>query len=161
MKARLLRGVVFVVYLVLGSAAFFFLFGTAMFVDIYEGLTGWVIRIVVVGFVGPFFLAMVPSITWPESFRIWCLAYPFPTLAMAALFILSAFGRDGPFAFLFWSSCGAGMVAASLAGGWVGRKRGLPRWRRQRGQCLQCGYDLRGTEHDVCPECGATANRSQ
>ena len=27
--------------------------------------------------------------------------------------------------------------------------------RRKRGLCLRCGYDLRGAEHDVCPECGA------
>ncbi len=26
-------------------------------------------------------------------------------------------------------------------------------WKR-RGCCTKCGYDLRGTEHDVCPECG-------
>ncbi len=28
--------------------------------------------------------------------------------------------------------------------------------RHKRGLCIKCGYDLRGTEHDVCPECGAT-----
>ncbi len=28
------------------------------------------------------------------------------------------------------------------------------RLREIRGKCLQCGYDLRGAEHDVCPECG-------
>jgi hypothetical protein len=28
--------------------------------------------------------------------------------------------------------------------------------RRKRGLCIKCGYDLRGTEHEVCPECGAT-----
>ncbi len=27
--------------------------------------------------------------------------------------------------------------------------------RRKRGLCIKCGYDLRGAEHDVCPECGA------
>ena len=27
--------------------------------------------------------------------------------------------------------------------------------RRRRGACLQCGYDLRHAEHEVCPECGA------
>ena len=27
--------------------------------------------------------------------------------------------------------------------------------RRKRGLCLKCGYDLRGAEHEVCPECGA------
>ncbi len=26
--------------------------------------------------------------------------------------------------------------------------------RRKRGLCINCGYDLRGTEHEVCPECG-------
>ena len=27
--------------------------------------------------------------------------------------------------------------------------------RRKRGHCVKCGYDLRGAEHEVCPECGA------
>ena len=27
--------------------------------------------------------------------------------------------------------------------------------RRRRGRCIECGYDLRGAEHEVCPECGA------
>ena len=26
--------------------------------------------------------------------------------------------------------------------------------RRKRGQCIKCGYDLRGAEHEACPECG-------
>ncbi len=26
--------------------------------------------------------------------------------------------------------------------------------RRRRDQCIACGYDLRGAEHEVCPECG-------
>ena len=26
--------------------------------------------------------------------------------------------------------------------------------RSKRGRCIKCGYDLRGTEHNVCPECG-------
>ena len=25
---------------------------------------------------------------------------------------------------------------------------------RKRGCCIKCGYDLRGAEHEVCPECG-------
>jgi len=28
--------------------------------------------------------------------------------------------------------------------------------RRKRGQCIKCGYDLRGAEHEQCPECGTT-----
>ena len=26
--------------------------------------------------------------------------------------------------------------------------------RRKRGHCIKCGYDLRGAEHEACPECG-------
>jgi len=26
--------------------------------------------------------------------------------------------------------------------------------RRKRGLCVKCGYDLRGVEHEACPECG-------
>ena len=26
--------------------------------------------------------------------------------------------------------------------------------RKRRGRCVKCGYDLTGTEHEVCPECG-------
>ena len=26
--------------------------------------------------------------------------------------------------------------------------------RRKRGRCIKCGYDLRGVEHEACPECG-------
>ncbi|MEE8156294.1 MAG: hypothetical protein V3T53_15175 [Phycisphaerales bacterium] len=34
--------------------------------------------------------------------------------------------------------------------------REVRRWlRKRRGLCITCGYDLRGTEHAVCPECGA------
>lgn len=31
--------------------------------------------------------------------------------------------------------------------------------RQRRGKCLACGYDLRGAEHAVCPECGSGAWR--
>ena len=27
--------------------------------------------------------------------------------------------------------------------------------RRKQGRCINCGYDLRGAEHEVCPECGS------
>ena len=28
--------------------------------------------------------------------------------------------------------------------------------RHKRGRCINCGYDLRGAEHDRCPECGVS-----
>ncbi len=31
--------------------------------------------------------------------------------------------------------------------------------RRKRGHCIKCGYDLRGAEHEACPECGAARDR--
>ena len=30
--------------------------------------------------------------------------------------------------------------------------------RRKRGLCIKCGYDLRGAEHEVCPECGVSCD---
>lgn len=32
--------------------------------------------------------------------------------------------------------------------------------RKQPGLCINCGYDLRGADHAVCPECGAAAPRA-
>ena len=51
-----------------------------------------------------------------------------------------------------------GLVAmvAGLAGvtWWLWNSIESPRYRRMaRGECAQCGYDLRGVE-GVCPECG-------
>ena len=37
----------------------------------------------------------------------------------------------------------------------------LRRWRRRRrGLCLKCGYDLTGNVTGICPECGASGERS-
>jgi len=35
-------------------------------------------------------------------------------------------------------------------------RRRRRRWRRIRGKCVHCGYDVRGVLHDRCPECGKT-----
>ncbi|MEE9129212.1 MAG: hypothetical protein V3T84_04275 [Phycisphaerales bacterium] len=61
--------------------------------------------------------------------------------------------RPRPFGFLVNSL----LYAAAF---WllVGGPREVRRWlRKRRGLCIKCGYDLRGTEHEVCPECGARA----
>jgi len=31
--------------------------------------------------------------------------------------------------------------------------------RRRPGLCIKCGYDLRGADHKVCPECGSPPPR--
>jgi hypothetical protein len=41
---------------------------------------------------------------------------------------------------------------------WGVRRGRWMRWRR-RGWCLACGYDLRGSEGDRCPECGEEKRR--
>ena len=42
---------------------------------------------------------------------------------------------------------------------WLTRRdRDLRTRRRWRGLCSNCGYDLRGNESGVCPECGFTFN---
>jgi hypothetical protein len=41
------------------------------------------------------------------------------------------------------------------------RLRPVERWRRRRGLCALCGYDLRGRPNaPACPECGAAASRA-
>jgi len=45
----------------------------------------------------------------------------------------------------------ATVMFVSLTGAAAVRRR----WRRRRGRCTLCGYDLRGTASAVCPECGA------
>ena len=40
----------------------------------------------------------------------------------------------------------------------VDRRTGLRRRRRRLGQCLHCGYSLRGNVSGICPECGLPAS---
>lgn len=44
-----------------------------------------------------------------------------------------------------------GLIVASIDVG-IPAARGV--WRRRRGLCAGCGYDLRGSDGGVCPECG-------
>jgi hypothetical protein len=44
----------------------------------------------------------------------------------------------------------AAFIGISITGALAGRRV----IRRARGHCINCGYDLRGAEHEVCPECG-------
>ena len=39
---------------------------------------------------------------------------------------------------------------------WARRRR-----RAKQGLCIRCGYDLQGTDHEVCPECGDPTSRSR
>ena len=56
----------------------------------------------------------------------------------------------------WWYQISLWVIAAALAAPpllrispWARRRR-----RRERGQCVACGYDLRGLTSDRCPECG-------
>ena len=44
-----------------------------------------------------------------------------------------------------------GSVIALSFVGWIQGRRAI---RRRSGRCPKCAYDLRGAEHEVCPECG-------
>jgi hypothetical protein len=72
-----------------------------------------------------------------------------PTTTPYGLYERSEYGVLAPTWFI--ALTGAAMTyfpARSLR-----RERRL-RHRRAAGQCLACGYDLRGAEHECCPECG-------
>ena len=58
--------------------------------------------------------------------------------------------RPQPFGFLVNSLLYAAAIWLLVVG-----PRDVRRWlRKRRGHCINCGYDLRGAEHEVCPECG-------
>jgi hypothetical protein len=49
-------------------------------------------------------------------------------------------------------------LLTALPGMWL-RRDARRRRRAANGQCVPCGYDLRGAEHERCPECGAVVER--
>jgi hypothetical protein len=49
-----------------------------------------------------------------------------------------------------------GLIFALLPGVWL-TARGRRFYRRRRGRCVACGYELRGNVSGVCPECGRVA----
>jgi hypothetical protein len=51
-------------------------------------------------------------------------------------------------------------LLAGAASGWVNRSSLREEaQRRSHGQCIFCGYDLRGSPEDRCSECGRPAGR--
>jgi len=84
-----------------------------------------------------------------------------PTMDVDGLHLSPDLQRFGPGAYLPLRFIWPGALIDSAIFGWfyfsifafpgiVIRSR-----RRQRGACPRCGYDLRGAEHEKCPECGA------
>ena len=56
-----------------------------------------------------------------------------------------------PIAFLANTSVYAALLWLVTPGPFILRRA----IRRKRGRCISCAYDLRGTDHAACPECGA------
>lgn len=57
---------------------------------------------------------------------------------------------------LFWlPTLLLALLVAISASPWARRRS-----RAKQGLCIQCGYDLSGTDHDACPECGAEVVRA-
>lgn len=48
----------------------------------------------------------------------------------------------------------AGIAFVSVCAGSFGAQALLPDARSEEKRCPSCGYDLRGADHKVCPECG-------
>jgi hypothetical protein len=63
----------------------------------------------------------------------------------------------GQFGIFGW---GFGLIGGLIVAKYVYRSR-LRHWqyRKSRGLCVICGYDLRGTASNRCPECGSPACR--
>lgn len=117
--------VLFVAYLALGALAFVFLFGAAFYADASGGLTGLIIRhlLVVVG--GGFVLAFVAALFVPGSFYLWGLPCAAATLGFGSLLFLNVlYGRELA-SFFFWLGNGVVMYMAGVCGGYVGRRYGL------------------------------------
>ena len=146
------QGVLIVLSLILGGAAFFNFFGTVWFAD---ELSGVLIRGAVTLVGGAFVVGLLPPLVWPHSSRLLSLVFAVPFVFFAALTFPSMFGPDGSGPFLFWSSCTLVVVGSGLAAHWLGRCLG----RHRIGLCLRCGYDLRATHSVVCPECGSAISR--
>ena len=45
-------------------------------------------------------------------------------------------------------------MVATVSGLVIHVRNQVMRWRLAKGQCLLCGYDLRGSPSNRCPECG-------
>lgn len=89
----------------------------------------------------------------PHSFRAigcLCVGLLLYALGVAATVYLPSRGLVG--FLLIVAGAGVGLIGYA----WEHRRR-RPAERRARGQCARCGYDLRGSESGVCPECGKRA----
>lgn len=70
--------------------------------------------------------------------------------------------RALPYQPLWLGAIGNTIFFAGLIRLGVATPRMLRRMNRHRqGRCIECGYDLRGADHAVCPECGSDVQASR
>jgi hypothetical protein len=85
------------------------------------------------------------------------------TLSPGVMILLAMItgNADQPLRVGDWCALGwVAIVVASVLWGLVpGLSSAEREWRRRRGRCLECGYDLRATP-GRCPECGAEHGKS-
>jgi hypothetical protein len=91
----------------------------------------------------------------PQTLRALAVISVYAATGVGAVAVLAAFTRaEMPWA--AWVAFAAVIATgASATWYWWDRPGELRRRWRERGQCVGCGYDLRGNVSGICPECGS------
>jgi hypothetical protein len=114
----------FIINVILGKYVFNYFFDMAWGPDHYGGILVVTIKSILIGGVGGYFLALLPSLIWPNRTWIWCFGYPFSTLFFGCGVLLTLFfGHWNQLnAAIFWFGNGIIMALLSSAGGQTAKK---------------------------------------
>ncbi len=137
---------------ILGSAAMATQYATDDWLRIWQhpggALAGLGISFVVGAVVGLLTAPVVVPCLFQKRLLVAVPAVFGASLAVVVLFTLvTDIGNWEPLAT-------AGIAFVSVCVGSIGAQALLPDARSDEKRCPSCGYDLRGAEHKVCPECG-------